>query len=111
MNTIVNELFKGKLIVGKTVVLDANFIKAYSKRADNVFQIHLSWWTVNELKRIGHKVHGIVRLKLLMAEKAKLRYTPEILFSEIADISQKLTSFFTNIAFELLCVKNLHNKI
>lgn len=32
MNNIVNELFKGKLIVGKTVVLDATFIKAYSKR-------------------------------------------------------------------------------
>ena len=32
MNTLVNELFKGKLIVGKTVVLDATFIKAYSKR-------------------------------------------------------------------------------
>jgi transposase len=32
MNGMVNELFKGKLIVGKTVVLDATFVKAYSKR-------------------------------------------------------------------------------
>jgi len=32
MNSIINELFKGRLIVGKTVVLDATFIKAYSKR-------------------------------------------------------------------------------
>src|SRR4030042_2007693 len=32
MNTLSNELFKGKLIVGKTVVLDATFVKAYSKR-------------------------------------------------------------------------------
>lgn len=32
MNTLVDELLKGKLIVGKTVVLDATFIKAYSKR-------------------------------------------------------------------------------
>jgi transposase len=32
MNTRVDELFKGKLNVGKTVVLDATFIKAYSKR-------------------------------------------------------------------------------
>ena len=32
MNTMVNELVKGKLIVGKAVVLDATFVKAYSKR-------------------------------------------------------------------------------
>jgi hypothetical protein len=32
MNTMVNELFKGKLIIGKTVVLDATFVKGYSKR-------------------------------------------------------------------------------
>jgi len=32
MNNIVNELFKGGLIAGKTAVLDATFVKAYSKR-------------------------------------------------------------------------------
>jgi hypothetical protein len=32
MNSLINELFKGGLITGKTVVLDATFIKAYSKR-------------------------------------------------------------------------------
>lgn len=32
MNSMVKELLKGKLISGKTVVLDATFIKAYSKR-------------------------------------------------------------------------------
>ena len=32
MNSLVNELLKGRLISGKTVVLDATFVKAYSKR-------------------------------------------------------------------------------
>jgi transposase len=32
MNNMINELLKGKLIAGKTMVLDATFIKAYSKR-------------------------------------------------------------------------------
>jgi transposase len=36
MNTLVDELLKGKLIVSKTVVLDATFIKAYSKRDSHV---------------------------------------------------------------------------
>ena len=32
MNRIVDELLKGGIIIGKTVVMDATFIKAYSKR-------------------------------------------------------------------------------
>ena len=32
MNSLVDELLKGELIIGKTIVMDATFIKAYSKR-------------------------------------------------------------------------------
>ena len=32
MNRLVDELLKGGLIIGKTIVMDATFIKAYSKR-------------------------------------------------------------------------------
>jgi transposase len=32
MNSLVDELLKGGLIIGKTIVMDATFIKAYSKR-------------------------------------------------------------------------------
>jgi transposase len=32
MNSLVDELLKGGLIIGKTIVMDATFIKAYSRR-------------------------------------------------------------------------------
>jgi len=32
MNSLVDELLKGELIIGKTIVMDATFIKVYSKR-------------------------------------------------------------------------------
>jgi len=32
MNSLIDELLKGGLIIGKTIVMDATFIKAYSKR-------------------------------------------------------------------------------
>jgi transposase len=35
MNSLIDELLKGRLIIGKTIVLDATFIKAYSKRENS----------------------------------------------------------------------------
>ena len=32
MNSLVDELLQGGLIIGKTVIMDATFIKAYSRR-------------------------------------------------------------------------------
>ncbi|MGD0645562.1 MAG: class I SAM-dependent methyltransferase [Candidatus Bathyarchaeia archaeon] len=93
----------------KVVIITPNGFVSQGATADNVFQVHLSGWTVNELKRMGYRVHGIVGLKFLRTEKAKLKYKPEIILSEIADISQKFTYHFPSIAFELLCVKNLQN--
>lgn len=96
-----------KIANKKVVIITPNGFVSQGARAKNVFQVHLSGWTVSELKRLRYKVHGIVGLKLLRTEEAKLRNKPELLFSEIADISQKLTYHFPIMAFELLCVKKL----
>jgi SAM-dependent methyltransferase len=90
----------------KVVIITPNGFLHQGVRSNNVFQVHLSGWTVNDLKGLKYKVHGIVGLKLLRTEEAKLRFKPDFLFSEIADISQKLTYHFPHIAFELLCIKN-----
>ena len=96
-----------KIAKKKVIIITPNGYVPQGARAKNIFQVHLSGWTVSDLKRLRYKVNGIVGLKLLRTEEAKLRYKPEILFSELADISQKLTYYFPIIAFELLCVKNL----
>jgi SAM-dependent methyltransferase len=76
----------------------------------NPYQIHLSGWTLIELRRIGFQVNGINGLKFLRKEKAELRFRPKILFNLFSDISQKLAYHFPNLAFQLLCVKKLHIK-
>src|SRR5450759_4805085 len=49
----------------KVVMITPNGFVPQGARAKNVFQVHLSGWTVSELKRLRYKVHGIVGLKLL----------------------------------------------
>lgn len=95
----------------KVVIITPNGFVPQGVLAKNVFQVHLSGWTVSELKGLKYIVHGIVGLKLLRTEEAKLKYKPEFLFSEISDISQKLAFFhFPIMAFELLCVKIIQKK-
>jgi len=89
----------------KVVLITPNGFVPQGVLAKNVFQVHLSGWTVSELKRLKYIVHGIVGLKLLRTEEAKLKYKPDFCFSEISDISQKLTYHFPIMAFELLCIK------
>jgi 2-polyprenyl-3-methyl-5-hydroxy-6-metoxy-1,4-benzoquinol methylase len=96
-----------KIARNKVVIFTPNGFVPQAKYDKNVFQIHLSGWTVNELKRMGYKVNGINGLKILRKEKAELRFRPAILFGRLADISQKLTYYFPHIAFQLLCVKLL----
>jgi 2-polyprenyl-3-methyl-5-hydroxy-6-metoxy-1,4-benzoquinol methylase len=76
----------------------------------NLYQVHLSGWTVAKLRKFGFQVNGINGLKILRKEKAELRFKPERLFGRFSDISQKLAYHFPNLAFQLLCVKKLHNK-
>jgi hypothetical protein len=46
----------------------------------NPYQVHLSGWTVAELRKIGFQVNGINGLKILRKEKAEIRFKPEMLF-------------------------------
>jgi 2-polyprenyl-3-methyl-5-hydroxy-6-metoxy-1,4-benzoquinol methylase len=96
-----------KIARNKVVIFTPNGFVPQAEYDKNVFQMHLSGWTVNELKRMGYKVNGINGLKILRKEKAELRFRPATLFGRLADISQKLTYHFPHIAFQLLCVKLL----
>jgi 2-polyprenyl-3-methyl-5-hydroxy-6-metoxy-1,4-benzoquinol methylase len=74
----------------KVIIITPNGFVSQGARAKNLFQVHLSGWTVGELKMLKYEIHGIVGIKLLRTEEAKLRYKPEMLFSELSDISQNL---------------------
>jgi SAM-dependent methyltransferase len=76
----------------------------------NVFQVHQSGWAVREFREMGYEVKGINGLKFLRKEEAHIRFRPRKLFGIIADVSQRFTYHFPNLAYQLLCVKKLHNE-
>lgn len=98
-------------IAGKTVVIFTpnGFIHQFEHNG-NVFQVHQSGWTVKEFKDMGYEVKGINGLKFLRKEEAHIRFRPRKLFGIIADVSQKFTYYFPNLAYQQLCVKKLHNE-
>jgi len=74
---------------------------------ENPFQIHKSGWTTKELKAFGFRAHGMGGLYFLKGEKAEVRFKPKILWEVFSEITQKITYWYPNSAFELLCVKTL----
>lgn len=89
------------------VVFTPNGFLCQSEYDRNIYQVHRSGWTVKEFRNMGYEVKGINGLKFLRKEEAYTRFRPRRLFQIISDISQKLTYNFPNLAFQLLCVKEL----
>ncbi len=71
----------------------------------NSFQEHISGWTVNEMRGMGYVVDGINGFKFIRKKKLKSRFGVQSLFYDIIDLSQIITRFFPNWAFQLLCHK------
>ena len=72
---------------------------------NNPFQEHKSGWTVEELKNLGFKIYGINGWKKLRGYKGIIKYKPIFLWNKISDLTQKVTYYFPNLAFQLLAIK------
>jgi predicted TPR repeat methyltransferase len=95
-------------IASKTImVFTPNGFVDQSERCGNPHQKHLSSWTALELKNLGFHVNGINGIKFLRKNRARFRFRPIRLFTELSVISQKITYHFPDIAFQLLGVKKL----
>lgn len=76
----------------------------------NIFQLHKSGWSVDELKKLGYRVKGINGLKFLRKRKAPLefRYKKLKVFNVIlSDLTQKITYYSPDITLQLLAIKNM----
>ncbi len=74
---------------------------------NNPFQEHKSGWSIAELKKIGFEVHGISGLKFLRAYKGSPRLKPRLFWEIVLYISQPITYYFPELAFELFAVKRI----
>ena len=91
----------------KIVIYTPNGFLHQEEYDNNPFQIHKSGWSVDELRAMGFKVHGIHGLKFLRKEMAGIRFKPEFFWKIISDITQRITYHFPELAFQLLAIKEL----
>lgn len=81
----------------------------------NDLQKHLSGWNYSKMEKLGFKIRGLAGLKFLRQEvqsetmgddlTTSIRFKPKVLWFFIATLSQTLTYYIPNFAFEIFCVK------
>ena len=92
----------------KKIIISTPNGYVYQNACDkNPFQEHKSGWTVDELKNLGFKIHGVNGLKNLRGQGGSMKYKPTFLWERISDLTQKITYYHPRIAFQLLAVKEL----
>ncbi|MBT9151216.1 MAG: hypothetical protein DDT40_01404 [candidate division WS2 bacterium] len=88
----------------KVIVCTPNGFVEQGEYDANPFQIHKSGWTLLELKSCGFRIHGVSGWRILKRDKGQPRLKPVIFWQVISDITQKVTYFHPQHAFELLCI-------
>lgn len=74
---------------------------------NNILQRHQSEWYPEDLKSLGFRVHGINGWKKLRGYKGSFKFKPKILWQVISDITQKITHYLPQYAFQMFAVKNM----
>jgi hypothetical protein len=72
---------------------------------DNPLQEYKSSWSVEELRKLKYKVHGINGWKRLRGDKGYIIYKPTLLWGIISALTQKVTYYYPKLAFQLMASK------
>lgn len=91
----------------RIVIFTPNGFLAQDDYDGNPWQIHKSGWFAEEFLRLGYKVQGINGLKYLRTSLARIRFRPNFFWLFLSHLSQFYTKKNPNLAFQLLCIKNL----
>lgn len=73
----------------------------------NKLQQHQSEWYTKELKDLGFKIYGMNGWKKLRGYKGQFKYKPAKLWIVISELTQKITYYLPQYAFQMFAVKNL----
>ena len=85
----------------KVVVSTPNGFLRQDTYDNNPWQTHKSGWRQDELKGLDFKVYGLAGWKSLRGSMAQLRFKPTPLWRIISAVSQLITYFYPQYAFEL----------
>ena len=94
----------------KVIVFTPNGYVRQDGCDNNPLQQHRSGWTVAELKKSGYSVVGIHGWKRLRGAQAIIKYKPVFIYSKISGLTQKITYWFPQLAFQILAVKTVEEK-
>ncbi|MDD2646406.1 MAG: methyltransferase domain-containing protein [Patescibacteria group bacterium] len=73
----------------------------------NTGQVHLSGYSVKEMRNMGYLVFGISGLKFLRREKGDIKFWPAVFWKKAASLTQLMAYYWPEIAFQILCIKNV----
>jgi len=91
----------------RVVVFTPNGFVPQPATADNPYQEHRSGFTTGDMRAHGYTVHGIHGLWCLFGAFGETRLAPAPLWRRVADLSAPLVYGVPQLAFALLCVKDV----
>ncbi len=91
----------------KIIIFTPNGFLPQDEYDGNLHQVHLSGWTVREMRALGYAVSGLNGWKPLRTENARIAWKPEFLWGKISLLTQPLVVHYPEYAFQLFCVKDV----
>lgn len=91
----------------KIVITTPNSFIPQEEYDANIFQIHRSGWTVDDLKKLGFRITGMRGLKYMRKERGELRGGPKALEMPLTALTHHVTSLYPKLAALLFAVKDL----
>lgn len=97
-----------KLARKKIVIITPNGFVPQKPYGGNPWQEHKSGWGSKEMKKMGFKVVGLRGWKGFRGEMSYLKYKPKLLFYILSTITQFFVRNNSDLAFQILCIKELN---
>jgi SAM-dependent methyltransferase len=102
----INFLPKLEKIAKKIIIITPNDFIEQDTYDENIYQRHLSGWTVSDFEELGFKCVGLSGLKSLRKELWIPKIKPQILGSMVCDMSQPFVYKRPKLAFHIAAIKN-----
>lgn len=96
-----------KIARKKVILLTPNGFYHQDAYDSNPYQVHVSEWKLEDLKKLGYKVYGLRGLKYLRGEYATIKYKPWFFWGLVVFLSELPLFFFPKASYHLFAVKDI----
>lgn len=94
------------IAIKRVIIFTPNGFQKQDMFDNNINQVHQSGWTAQEMRKRGYKVIGVNGLKWMRDTGAYLK-NREKWFRIISDVTQVFTYHIPELAFQIMCVKEM----